>query len=244
MSPDIKKKISRHFRIITLIALSVIIIGLSLSIKELNETLHFRTYAFGLDGEGQLRDVEMNLDYVDGAYSLTAWLGPGNYSAISTVGYHIMVDDREYCSGMKAMSTCSFVVPEQTQIRALFEDEGMEPNGRFSLSFFNETAVSVEMDLGSEYAFDAIHSVNPAGLHGHYAPDTNKIIIQTTAIMEGGTTDYMDFDIYTSDAKAIRTNKQQEWLRDFVIVPLMIAFVMLLVSDIIDYCHNYLKKRR
>jgi hypothetical protein len=82
-------------------------------------------------------------------------------------------------------------------------------------------------------------------VHGHYSLEDDSIMIETVADVTGdsGKIDYVDFDLYSINQKAHEANKESDWRQDIVIEPLVVAFLLLLLSDLIDYAHKYLKKK-
>jgi len=243
VTSELKRILRKHFRIFSLLMLSTIILALSLSLVQEDSTVHFMTYGFGILGEGEIGDVDIDFDYSSEHYVLSTYLPAGEYEIRSTRKYELTAEGNTYCQDSDEVDPCMLSLAAPSAVRVLFKDK-MVPNGHFSFSFFNKTNIVLEMNLGKNYSFDAIESVYPRGFHGQYAPDTNEVVLNTDIMIEEGIASYLDFDLYTTDAIKEKSNESKEWIEDFILVPLVVAFVMLLVSDIIDYLHKYVKSRK
>lgn len=242
MASGIKKAVMRHFRVLSLLVLSLAIMLLSVATTDRSEALRFSTYAFELDGSGPLAEVDARFDFQNGGHYLAAYLLPGNYSMKTNMASKVLVNGVTRCDDDSV--ACAFTLESPSYVRVLFEDKTMVPNGNFRFYFFNHTDIDVRFELGEQYSFAGIYSVHPEGLHSHYAYDRKEVIVQTFGQMErDSVSQYADFDLYTLDNVSHEENERNDWLQDFILVPLVIAFLMLFVSDVIDYAHEYLRKK-
>ncbi|MFH1393297.1 MAG: hypothetical protein ABII71_02830 [Candidatus Micrarchaeota archaeon] len=239
----IKKVLKKHFRIITLLVLSAVIILLSMNLGEANEMLHFRTYMFNLEGSGQLGGVDADFDFQKQRYELTTYLQKGTYYMHGTERFEVLAGGKSYCAEIEEESVCKVVLAAPSEMKVVFDGGRMLPNGNFRFNFFNKTEISLEINLGENYSFEGLYSVLPQGIHGHYAPDDNQVVVQTYGGTNVARSDHVDFALYSIDGVAHRKNQGREWFEDYILVPLVVAFVMLLISDMIDYAHGYVKKR-
>jgi len=242
---DFVKTISQHFRIICLFTLLAAIVVFSLSFHEQNENLPFRTYVFNINGTGSVGNVKTLLDFKNGTYGLLADISPGNYTLKSSAGAALMVGDKGACLAKDPNSACNFEVTRQTNISALFNSSVIMPNGRFRFTFPNRTDFSLKIVLGDRYIYKDLLSLLPRDVHGHYSLEDDTVLIQTVSdvIGDDGKTDFIDFDLYTLDQKAHEANRETDWRQDIIIEPLVVAFLLLFISDIIDYAHKYLKEK-
>ncbi len=242
MSPSIKRLVEKHFRFISLLLLSLLIVAISLNLGDYDEMLHFRTYALDINGSGNIEEVDIDFDFENDVHGLSTYLPKGEYSMHSTMTYDVLVDNVAYCEGNEKKA-CRLRLGKPSEIRVIFGGD-LAPNGRYQFSFFNNTDISLNVELGDRYSFVGIYSVQPGGLHGQYDPEDKQVLVQTfNPIKRSQSSDYVDFDLYCIDEVSHEKNEETEWMKDFLLVPLVIAFVMLLVSDAIDYGHRYVKRR-
>ncbi|MBN2477882.1 hypothetical protein JXB01_01190 [Candidatus Micrarchaeota archaeon] len=239
---DLKRTFAKHFRILLLAALLTLIVILSMNITYAPEVLHFKTYYVDIGGSGNLKNTDAVFDFSRENYTLYAVLGPGNYSISSNIEFQVYSKEKSLCKGGTAR-TCTVSVQKEETISVLFLEPGMLPNGHFRFSFLNPTNINVIFNLGKNYSFFSINSLLPRTIHGHYSPEENAVNFETLDFgPEDERSDYVDFDLYCSDAINGEINKGNEWMEDYVIVPLIVSFLILLISDIIDSTHNYIQK--
>ncbi|GEM_PF-3346301 len=242
---ELKKTISKHFRILCIFVLLLPIAFLSLSFHYEDENLPFKTYVFSINGTGTMSNVRIMFDFKNGTHGMLADVSPGDYSLRSSTGAAVMVGGKEACNATNSVSACSFAASEKSGLAVLFNTSQMIPNGRFRLSFPSKTDAVVKIVLGENYVYKDLLSLLPRDVHGHYAPEDDVVLIQTVSDLVGdeGKTDFIDFDLYALDERAHETNTENDWRQDIIIAPLVVAFLLLLISDGIDYAHNYLQDK-
>ena len=242
---NLKKEISRHFRILCLFVMLAAIAVFSLSFHEQDENLPFKTYTFSINGTGAVDKVKVLLDFKNETYGLLADISPGNYTLRSSAGAALMVGDKPVCLAKDPSKACQFEATTGTNLSALFNESVILPNGRFRFTFPNKADFTLRVLLGPNYIYKDLLSVLPRDVHGHYSLEDDTVLIQTVSDVAGddGKADYIDFDLYTLDQKAHQANRENDWRQDIIIEPLVIAFLLLLISDVIDYAHKYLREK-
>jgi len=239
-----KNLLLEHFRIILLFGMLCIIVVLTLNAKDTSDVLHFSTYSFVIEGTGELGDVDVEFDFQKHAYQLSTSLQPGNYSVSSSMGLVAFVEGVPQC-GEAYSEDCGFEVLERGEVLVKFDGRGVVPNGRFMFGLFNMTEMELYMNMGENYSFVAVYSVHPKEMHGHYLPQENVFMVQTYDLgAEDFKAEYLDFDLYALNATSKKVDDANEWQRDFVTVPLIVSFLILFLSDLIDYVHARVKPKK